>query len=76
MEQVLIRNLPDGTKASLRARAEQHHRTVEAEARAILTETLAAQPASLVDLLADPRPQADFTWEPERVRYEPRPIEF
>jgi plasmid stability protein len=25
MEQILIRNLPAGTKAALRARAEQHH---------------------------------------------------
>ena len=40
MEQILIRNLPDGTKAALRARSERHHRSVEAEARALLTESL------------------------------------
>jgi plasmid stability protein len=36
VERVLIRNLPAGTKAALRARAEQHHRSVEAEVRGIL----------------------------------------
>ena len=33
MEQILIRNLPVGTKAALRARAQQRHRSLEAEAR-------------------------------------------
>ena len=37
MEQILIRNLPAGTKAALRARAKQRHRSVEAEARDVLT---------------------------------------
>ena len=36
VEQILGRNLPAGTKAALRARAEQHHRSVEAEVRGIL----------------------------------------
>jgi antitoxin FitA len=41
VEQILIRNLPAGTKAALRARAEQHHRSVEAEAREILADSAA-----------------------------------
>ena len=73
---MLIRGLPDGTKAVLRERARRHHRSPEAEARAILTDTLAAQPASIVDLLADPRPEADFEWEPEPLGFVPRPVEF
>jgi plasmid stability protein len=76
MEQVLIRSLPDGTKASLRARAERNHRSVEAEARAILSEALAAEPLTLVDLLADRRPEADFQWEPEPVRFDVRDVEL
>ena len=52
MEQILIRNLPAGTKAALRARAEQHHRSVEAEAREILAEAVASEPASIVDQVA------------------------
>ena len=40
MEQILIRNLPQGTKWALRTRAERHGRSVEAEARAILAEAL------------------------------------
>lgn len=51
-EQILIRNLPEGTKAALRARAERHRRSVEAETREILAEALAEDPSTLVDLLA------------------------
>jgi len=40
MEQLLIRKLPDGTKAWLKSRAIASDRSVEAEARAILTGTL------------------------------------
>lgn len=76
MEQVLIRNLPGGTKASLRARADRNHRSVEAEARAILTAALTTPEQTLVDLIADPRPEADFDWQPERIRFEARKIDF
>ena len=34
MEQILIRNLPEGTKAILRKRAADHGSSIEAEARA------------------------------------------
>ena len=52
MEQILIRNLPAGTKAALRARAEQHHRSVEAEILEILGVALEREPVTLVDLLS------------------------
>lgn len=66
MEQILIRNLPAGTKAALRARAAQHNRSVEAEAREMISAALAATPASLVDLLWFDE-GADIEFEPERL---------
>lgn len=63
MEQILIRNLPAGTKAALRARAEQHHRSAEAEAREILADALNREPVTLVDLLAT-EGGADIEFEP------------
>ena len=66
MEQILIRNLPAGTKAALRARAEQHHRSVEAEARDVLTRALESEPVTLVDLLSTDD-GADIEFEPERL---------
>ncbi|MFT4229593.1 MAG: hypothetical protein QM602_04815 [Microbacterium sp.] len=66
MEQILIRNLPAGTKAALRARAQQHRRSVEAEARALLSEAIAAKPPTLVDLLGmDAGVEIEF--EPDRL---------
>ncbi|WP_208002046.1 FitA-like ribbon-helix-helix domain-containing protein [Aeromicrobium camelliae] len=66
MEQILIRNLPAGTKAALKARAEQHRRSLEAEARAILADALAREPLTLVDLLAGDE-GAEIDFEPERL---------
>jgi plasmid stability protein len=66
MEQILIRNLPAGTKAALRVRAEHHQRSAEAEARAILTDALEHEPATLVDLLSTDE-GADIEFEPERL---------
>lgn len=66
MEQILIRNLPAGTKAALRARAERHQRSVEAEARDILAEALDQDPATMVDLLA--------TDEGVDIEFEPAPL--
>ncbi len=66
VEQILIRNLPAGTKAALRLRAEQHRRSLEAEAREILADALEHEPATLVDLIAaDDGVQIEF--EPERL---------
>lgn len=66
VEQILIRNLPVGTKAALRARAEQHHRSVEAEAREILAAGLGREPVTIVDLLSMDE-GADIEFEPERL---------
>lgn len=66
MEQMLIRNLPAGTKAALKARADQHRRSVEAEARAILTGALEREPVTLVDLLGTDE-GADIDFEPDRL---------
>ncbi len=66
MEQILIRNLPAGTKAALKARAEQHRHSVEAEAREILTEALDREPMTLVDLLSTDE-GGDIEFEPERL---------
>ena len=66
MEQILIRNLPAGTKAALRARAEQHHRSVEAEVREILAATLQREPVTIVDLLSMDE-GGDIQFEPARL---------
>jgi len=66
VEQILIRNLPAGTKAALKARAEQHRRSVEAEVREILAGVLEHEPLTLVDLLASDE-GADIDFEPDRL---------
>ena len=66
MEQILIRNLPEGTKAALRVRAEQHQRSVEAEAREILAEALDREPPRMADLL-----RMDAAWDAEEIEFEP-----
>jgi plasmid stability protein len=66
VEQILIRNLPQGTKAALKVRAAQHRRSVEAEARDILASALEADPLTLVDLLAADE-GADIEFEPGRL---------
>lgn len=66
MEQILIRSLPAGTKAALRARAALHRRSVEAEAREILADALKRDPVTLVDLLGMDE-GADIEFEPQRL---------
>ncbi|MGL5929263.1 MAG: FitA-like ribbon-helix-helix domain-containing protein [Dermatophilaceae bacterium] len=75
MEQILIRNLPEGTKAALRARAEQRHRSVEAEARELLTSALAEEPVTIVDLLSTDEGD-DIDFEPERLGLTARSAEL
>mgnify|MGYP001767764969 FL=1 len=75
MEELLIRNLPLGTKAALRKHAAQHHRSVEAEARSLLVAALARRPLTLVDLLASDE-GADFDFEPERLGLRARTAEL
>ena len=66
VEQILIRNLPAGTKAALKARAKQHRRSAEAEAREILADVLDREPVTLVDLLGTDE-GATIEFEPERL---------
>jgi plasmid stability protein len=66
MEQILIRNLPAGTKAALRARAKQHHRSLEAEARDVLAKAVEGEPITIIDLLSTDE-GADIEFEPERL---------
>ncbi|MGL5866957.1 MAG: FitA-like ribbon-helix-helix domain-containing protein [Dermatophilaceae bacterium] len=75
MEQILIRNLPEGTKAALRARARHHHRSAEAEARNLLTTALASEPRTIVDLLSTEE-GADIDFEPERLGLTARSAEL
>ena len=75
MEQILIRNLPAGTKAALRARAKGHRRSVEAEAREIVAEALRHEPVTLVDLLSMDI-GADIDFEPERLGLTARSAEL
>jgi Plasmid stability protein len=66
MEQILIRNLPAGTKAMLRARAQQHHRSVEAEAREIVAEALRQEAPNMANMLAMDE-GVEIQFEPERL---------
>lgn len=75
MEQILVRNLPVGTKAALRARALQRHRSLEAEARDVLTRALAEEPLTMVDLLAA-EDGDDIEFEPERLGLSARPVDL
>lgn len=75
MEQILIRNLPEGTKAALRARAARHHHSVEAEARAILSAGLSGEDVPMSVLLAaDTGHSIDF--KPERLGLTARTAEL
>lgn len=75
IEQILIRNLPAGTKAALRARAQRRHRSVEAEARDVLTRALQGEPITIVDLLATDE-GTDIDFEPERLGLTARSAEL
>ena len=75
MEQILIRNLPVGTKAALRARAQQRHRSLEAEARDVLTRALAEEPLTMVDLLAA-EDGVDVEFAPARLGLSGRPVDL
>lgn len=75
MEQILIRSLPPGTKAALRARAERRHRSVEAEVREILAVAIQREPVTIVDLLSV-EGDADIEFEPERLGVSARSAEL
>lgn len=71
VEQMLVRNLPVGFKARLRARAKDHAASMEAEARAILVEALDQQATTIVDILAA---EDDIDLIPEKVTFQPREV--
>lgn len=75
VEQILIRNLPAGTKAVLSERAARHHRSMEAEARAIVEAALVGEPTSIVDYLAMPESDG-IDFEPERLGLTARTAEL
>lgn len=75
MEQLLIRNLRVGTKAALRARAQQHGRSVEGEARELLAAAVRQQGMTLVDLLSVDE-GADIEFEPDRLGISARAAEL
>lgn len=66
METILIRNLPDGTKALLEVRAHRNRRSVEGEARAILGDVLSADKTTIVDFLAAEE-GITIEFEPQRL---------
>ena len=77
MEQILVRNLPVGTKAALRARAKQHGRPLEAEVREILAEASQAHAQSLAELLwAAPDIVVEVDFEPSRLGLTARSAEL
>lgn len=51
MAQLVVRNLDEETKARLRRRAAERGRSMEAEAREILTEAVAIRHGSIIDAL-------------------------
>jgi plasmid stability protein len=75
VEQILIRNLPAGTKAALRARAEQRRRSIEAEAREVLTKALEGESVTIIDLLSTDE-GADIDFEPGRLGLTARSAEL
>ncbi|WP_432514932.1 FitA-like ribbon-helix-helix domain-containing protein [Kineococcus sp. SYSU DK001] len=75
MEQIVVRNLPTGTKGALKAQAQRHGRSLEAEVREILARSIAHEPATLVDVLSVDE-GADVEFEAERLRLVPRTPEL
>jgi len=66
MEQLLIRNLPNGTKNIIKQRSVLNNRSIEAEARDIIVSAIQRSAPSIVDLLAMPE-SAEIEFEPERL---------
>lgn len=75
MEQILVRNLPAGTKAALRARADRRGHSVEAEMRELIRDALRRGPGSIVDQLSMDE-GAEIEFEPQRLRLRGRDAEL
>lgn len=64
MSMMTVRNIPDSIHNALRARAKAHHRSTEAEVRAILEQAMRAEnPVRLGDALSAIGRAADLTHE-------------
>ncbi|MBU4337617.1 MAG: plasmid stabilization protein [Actinobacteria bacterium] len=75
MAQILIRNLPDDVKEGLRQRAERHSRSVEAEAREILSAAVTVDPVlAWLDDSEQLRRQLGGVTLPVPERTAPRPV--
>jgi plasmid stability protein len=74
MEQILIRHLPPGTKAALRAHAKRHDQSVEAAARDLPTQALHRDPATIVDLLTTDE-GAEIDFDPQRLALTQSPVD-
>ncbi|WP_455951301.1 FitA-like ribbon-helix-helix domain-containing protein [Arcanobacterium haemolyticum] len=68
MEQLLIRDLPTGTKQALKKLAAHKGTSMEAEARAILRSALNAKSRSICEALVQKEPDLseDFIFDPGR----------
>lgn len=77
-EQILVRHLPDGTKAMLGRRARRSGHSMEAEVREILARVLAeTEPGSdsITAYLAMPGGE-DIDFEPERLGLRAREVDL
>ncbi|MBO6637804.1 MAG: Arc family DNA-binding protein [Roseitalea sp.] len=78
MAQIIIRQLPDEVHRALKAQARDHGRSAEAEARAILAESLGrSERPGAGDMLANIWSGADLTGiDIERDRTPHRPLDL
>ncbi|MFW0795911.1 hypothetical protein AAFP30_19015 [Gordonia sp. CPCC 205515] len=77
MAAITVRGLSDETHRALKARAELHNRSTEAEVRAILDEAVSpAERVKLGTLLAEIGKEAGIGIEIERSRKPDEPISF
>ncbi|MFC5370074.1 FitA-like ribbon-helix-helix domain-containing protein [Arcanobacterium bovis] len=77
-EQLLIRDLPTGTKQALKTRARQNHTSMESEARKILSSVLCAERPSIASLLAQEitSSETDFDFDPPRLGIGSREVDL
>ena len=81
MSSLLIRNIDETLHARLKERAAAHRRSLELEARELLRQAIALQPAqeNIMDLaqrLFGPRHGFDLPIPPRRAEREPSPPDF
>lgn len=75
VESILIRNLPEGTKAIRRGRAAAHNSSIEAEAGEDLATGIAADSPTLVDLISTSS-DSEAEFEPKRFNFKARSAEL